>query len=155
MFQQARGTDSAKENPMAHVEPFPPTVEPPPAVAGAKSSAKQMVAAVARYAGARAQLAALEAKIAVGEIKTGLIMMGAAGVVLIVALAVIVAGLIKLVAWFLPHGNGSAACGIVAAVLILVAFLMLRKGKSSMKGKNFFPVTRAELHTDKQCLKNH
>jgi uncharacterized membrane protein YqjE len=113
-----------------------------------------MLAAAVRYATARGRLAALEAKIAVGEMKLAAVMIGGAGVALAIAFAIITVGLILLLMQVLPQGNGAAACGVVAGVLILTALLMLRAGRKALSAQNFFPVTRAEIHIDQQCLKN-
>jgi len=113
-----------------------------------------MLAGIARYASARTRLATLEARLALSEMKGGLVLMGGAAIALAAGSAVLVTGLVLLLAQVLPQGNGAAACGVVGGVFILAAVLMVRRGKQAMKGQNFFPVTRAELQIDHQCLKN-
>jgi hypothetical protein len=140
---------------MAHPDQSFHRTATPSSVPGSKTSAKQLLAAVLRYANARGRLAALEAKIAWTEMKTGLVLMGAAAVALAAAFAVITAGLVLLLIQWLPQGNGAAACGVVAGIMILAALVMLRLGRKALGAQNFFPVTRAEIQIDQQCLKNH
>ena len=115
---------------------------------------KKLLASAVKYGEARAKLLALEAKIAARGLKTGLLLYGVAAVLAIAGAAVLIAGLVLLLAFWLPQANGALACGIVAAVLFLTAFLLSRRGRGVIRNQHAFPASRAEFESDKQCLKN-
>jgi uncharacterized membrane protein YqjE len=121
--------------------------------AGTVASVKQLVSACARYVDARYRLFSLEAKLAARQIKTGVVMLGIAGLLIGVALLVLAAGLVLWLAMALPQANGAAACGVVGGVFILVAGLLVWRGRKAFKGQTHFPATKSEFQTDKQWLR--
>src|SRR5687768_15070431 len=128
----------------------PDTIPHPP---GTIVSVKQFISAAARYLDARARLLALEARLAAQQMKTGVVMLGGAALLIGTALLILAAGLVLWLTTVLPQGNGAAACGVVAGVFILAAVILIWRGRQAFKGQNHFPVTRSELKTDKQWLK--
>ena len=116
-------------------------------------SLKQLISGFAQYFEARARLLSLETKLAVRQMKTGILLMGGAALLIVVALLLMAAALVMWLSTVLPQGNGAAASGIVAGGFILGAAVLVWRGREAFKGKNHFPVTKSELKTDKQWLK--
>jgi uncharacterized membrane protein YqjE len=135
---------------LLHVSTRHPETVPHP---GAVESVKKLIPALARYANARMRLLALETRLAVRDVKTGMLMFGIAALLAGTAFFVLVTALVLWLAEVLPQGNGAAACAIVAGLFILVAGFLFWRGRQSFKGRSWLPATRTEFKTDKQWLK--
>jgi uncharacterized membrane protein YqjE len=133
-----------------HVSTHHPDTLPHP---GAVVSMKKLIAALTRYLDARVRLLTLETKLVARDVKSGVLMLGVAGLLAGTAFLVLAAALVLWLTEWLPHGNGAAACGIVAGLFLVVAGFLVWRGRRSFQGQNWLPVTRTEFNTDKQWLK--
>jgi uncharacterized membrane protein YqjE len=129
----------------------PDTIPQPP---GTIDSVKQILSAAGRYLDARIRLFSLEASLALQGMKSGLLMFGVAALLLLTAFLTLAAALVLWLTTLLPQANGAAACLAVGGALLLAGFVLVLRGTRSFRQRGLFPVTRTELKSDKQGIRN-
>lgn len=113
---------------------------------------KQLLSASGRYASARARLLLLEGRLAAGDMKGALILVFVALAGLIAGALFVGVAVVLWVARLFMEGDTALASGVIGAVCLATAVILMWRALRMVSAQNFFPVTKAEFNLDKQWL---
>ena len=119
---------------------------------GVVSSVRHILSAAGRYAVARTKLLLLEGRSAARESAKPLLIFALAAVGGLLGFLLLTTALVLWIAQQWLHGNYAAACALTGLAFLAAAALFVRQASRSLHARSFFPVTRDELHRDKQWL---
>jgi uncharacterized membrane protein YqjE len=119
---------------------------------GIVSSVRHVLTAAGRYAGARTKLFLLESRAAARDSTKALLFYAVAAAGGFFGGLLLTAALVVWIAQQWLQGNYAAACAFTGLTFLAVAALLVRRARRALQAGNFFPVTKAELHRDKQWL---
>ena len=142
------GTDCAE---VVNME-FKSPVSAPGSDSGVVASVRHIVSAAGRYAGAMTRLLLLEGRSAVRESAKPLLFFAVAAAGGLFGGLLLTTALVLWIAQQWLQGNYAAACALTGLTFLAVAVLFVRQARRSLHARSFFPVTKTELHRDKQCL---
>jgi uncharacterized membrane protein YqjE len=119
---------------------------------GIVTSARHVLSAAGRYAGARTKLLLLEGRAAARDSVKALLFFSVAVAGGFFGALLLTAALVLWIAQQWLQGNYAAACALTGLTFLGAAALLVWQARRAVQARNFFPVTKAEFHRDKQWL---